>query len=59
MLKGIHHILFDAATQLYSFKDSITWDDRLTDCTKDLANKLAAKEENLKERQLCKHNLII
>lgn len=55
MLKGIHHILFDAATQLYSFKDSITWDDRLTDCTKDLAN----KEENLKERQLCKHNLII
>lgn len=42
MLKGIHHILFDAATQLYSFKDSISWDDRLTDCNKDLAKKLAA-----------------
>lgn len=58
MLRGIHHILSDAATQLYSFKDSFTWDDRLTDCNKDLVNKLAAKGENLKDRQLCKHNLM-
>lgn len=58
MFRGIHHKLY-AATQHDSFKDSITWVDRLTDCNKDLVNKLAAKGGNLKDRQLCKYNLIL